>query len=288
MKIVLEFNRSKAVISSLGAEIKELCLCGCPNIIWSGSPQTWSRSAPTVFPVLGGLSEDLYTVDERIFRMQKNGFARTAEFFADQHSPNTVQLMLKSTPETLKVYPFHFCFEVWYTLTNELEIRYRILNTGSEPMPFVVGGHPGFRWNRREGWKLRFLHSKHLTMYRPDGQEAFCLHNASELELFESLFSEGALCCRNFESPWVAIVPPEGKRCIQMTLHQMNAITLWTMTDDKARFLCVEPSTGVGAYGGDLRQRYGIHELMPGETMSAGFDIRMISVDDLPKITETR
>ena len=52
---------------------------------------------------------------------------------------------LEANPATLEAYPFPCALTVAYTLTeNGYETAFTVENTGDKPMPYAIGGHPGF------------------------------------------------------------------------------------------------------------------------------------------------
>ena len=59
---------------------------------------------------------------------------------------------MKSSEETLKVYPFAFALKITYTLKeHDLDVCWEVVNKDSETMYFTIGGHPAFRVPVREG-----------------------------------------------------------------------------------------------------------------------------------------
>ena len=62
----------------------------------------------------------------------------------EQHK-NSVTFIQKSSENTKKQFPFDYELKIKYTIVGDtVTNEYIITNTGSEKMPFVIGGHPAF------------------------------------------------------------------------------------------------------------------------------------------------
>ncbi len=270
----------EASIGTRGAELLALRPCAGENLLWEASPKTWNRTAPTVFPILGGWPDDRYTVDGQAFTMQRNGFARTQEFTVLSKTPDSCCLMLESNLQTLQSYPFEFRLLVWYCMSTQgVRISYEITNTGRADMPWIAGAHPGFAWDRRNGWKIRFAKPERTLFLHPDGSKGVQLDGESGILLTPRLFSGGALSTCKLDSRWVELVPPEaGRYRIRINRMEFPCLTLWSMDSDQARFVCIEPSTGVGGTERDLRMRRGIRTLRQGYTETRSLCIECVPV----------
>ena len=56
----------------------------------------------------------------------------------------------------LSDYPYPFKLVARYTLEGDaVRVSYEVTNEGTEDMPFVIGGHPGFRCPLDEGEAIR-------------------------------------------------------------------------------------------------------------------------------------
>ena len=104
---------------------------------------------PILFPICGNLPDNTYTYQGQEYTLKQHGFARdlpwdVAKSEAKDDSAS-LTLILKSSKQTLAVYPFDFQLEFTYEFKgNWLGIWQRFVNHSSEPMPFSVGLHPYF------------------------------------------------------------------------------------------------------------------------------------------------
>lgn len=104
---------------------------------------------PILFPICGNLPENKFTHQGKEYTLKQHGFARDLPWSASgdvaTQSEARLNVTLKSTEQTLAVYPFPFQVTYTYVLKgSSLEIRQEYKNLGSEPMPFSYGFHPYF------------------------------------------------------------------------------------------------------------------------------------------------
>jgi galactose mutarotase-like enzyme len=79
------------------------------------------------------------------FPLPQHGFARRSKWKTVRLSETSVLMELSDTPETQKVYPFSFLYQLEYQLKGgRIHLQMRIENRGSRVMPFSAGIHPYF------------------------------------------------------------------------------------------------------------------------------------------------
>ena len=64
-----------ADISVNGAELKSLCRIGLDNCIWEVDEAYWNRSSPILFPIVGKLKNNHYSLEGEQYEMLQHGFA---------------------------------------------------------------------------------------------------------------------------------------------------------------------------------------------------------------------
>ena len=142
----LENEHLVAEVSLQGAELVYLARKGGKNVLWARNTDHWNRVAPNLFPIVGRLKDDKYSVDGKEFRLTQHGFARDSLFKVEERQKDAVVLLLSSDAATLEHYPFQFELRIVFRiLGTELKVEYRVKNTGTHKMPFAIGGHPGFQ-----------------------------------------------------------------------------------------------------------------------------------------------
>lgn len=58
------------------------------NYMWSGDAKYWGKYSPVLFPVVGGLKDDIYYYKDRMYTLPRHGFARDKEFIGEQAELN--------------------------------------------------------------------------------------------------------------------------------------------------------------------------------------------------------
>ena len=269
---------ASAVINSFGAELRSLFLGG-KELMWNGDPKYWNKISPVLFPAVGGLRDGCTMIDGNMYAMTKHGFARDKEFACTAEIGSSLIFTLSDTPETMKMYPFHFNFTICYTLTeNALEITYQIENKSDRPMPFCIGAHPAFACPA-EGWSFddyRLVFQEKETvcspvldartrLFKKDGG-VWRLKNSSEYPLSYSLFDNDVLYFRGITSKSVSLLDNSNKG-VKLTWEGFNSLGVWTPAGMNAPFVCLEPWCGCDDFedgSGDFREKPEIQTCPPG------------------------
>ena len=145
MLIHINNENVSAAVETLGAELVSFKGDDGFEHIWQGDPKYWGGHAPVLFPIVGALRNNRTLIKGDWYEMGRHGFARRREFTVVEQREDAVVMQLCSDEETKKVYPFDFRFTVSYILTgSSITTEFKVENTGDEPMPYSVGGHPGF------------------------------------------------------------------------------------------------------------------------------------------------
>lgn len=112
--------------------------------LWSAQ-EPWLRSAPLLFPIVGKLKDDAYFYENKKYHLPQHGFARDSVFEVIEQKSSSVKLRLLANPETLKLYPFNFELNVWYSLEDSsLKMTCSLKNLDSKDLLYNFGWHPGF------------------------------------------------------------------------------------------------------------------------------------------------
>src|SRR5579871_4153790 len=78
--ISIESAELQATISTLGAELVGLRDSDGVDYLWTGDPAWWTGHAPILFPIVGELRGNSFTVDGKRYAMGRHGFARGSTF----------------------------------------------------------------------------------------------------------------------------------------------------------------------------------------------------------------
>ena len=242
-----------AEISGLGAELRVLKDDAGRDLLWDGDPAFWTGRAPVLFPIVGRLKGDAYTIDGTTFPMRQHGFARTSIFEVVAQEAAACRLRLRSSEATLRIYPFAFTLEVDYRLTDAtLDMRVEVTNDGPVPMPIACGFHPAFRWplpygGERAAHEMLFEHDEPAPVPPLDGGLLSMPLKPSpvqgrRLPLTDALFADDAVIFLAPRSRTLRYGPPGG-RGLTFDFADMPQLGIWSKPG--AGFVCVEPWHGL-------------------------------------------
>ncbi|MGR3810499.1 aldose 1-epimerase family protein [Jiulongibacter sp. NS-SX5] len=285
--VCLENDFIKAWIKPKGAELKSL-VCKASGIehVWDANPRYWGKSSPVLFPIVGGLKDNSYTYDGESYELSRHGFARDMVFEVESKNSETATFLLKSTEETLKVYPFSFELRLIYTiLENQLELKYEVKSTGNNTMYFSIGGHPAFMVPfGEEGsyseYKLELPEDTSLKRWLLNEQgllngetEEVELTNGN-LPLSKELFYKDALVLKDLESKSITLSSAQSSNKLVFSFEDFPFFGIWAAKD--APFVCLEPWCGVAdsaEHNQELTQKEGIEALNSGQVFTRAWRV---------------
>ncbi len=239
-----------ADIAAEGAELKALRWKDI-DLLWSGDPAWWGRTAPLLFPVVGAVANGVIRVDERTYPMPKHGFARDLTWKVETCESDSLTLSLGDSPKTRIHFPFAFRLLLTYRLDSDgLLMAATLENPAEVPLPASFGFHPAFRWpldaaHSKTDHRLRFEAEEMAPLRRLDGDlmgEAPWPNPVlrQELALRDDLFAHDALIFDQLQSRRLRYGVPGGLEL----LLTWNLPHLGVWTKPGAPFLCLEPWQG--------------------------------------------
>lgn len=256
MSIILENDRVRATFNLLGAELTSFMLKEHSlEYIWQGNPDFWGRHAPVLFPFVGRLKNDKYTYNSKHYEMGQHGFARDALFTVEYQTENKVSFLLKSSPETIHVYPFEFELRLIYTLQGlTLTTTYEVTSL-SEDMYFSIGGHPAFNvplteGSRFEDYYVRFYPSKSRSRLPLSGPyvDTNCRTLAqtnTAIQVSRSWFKDDAVILETSGKNAFSILSEKHPHGVTLSYDDFPYVGFWTHYEKESPFLCIEPWCGV-------------------------------------------
>ena len=259
MIITLKNDRLTVDIDTLGAEMQAVTGADGTQYLWGGDAAYWGNRATNLFPHVGRLTDQAYTVGGKRYQMGIHGFLRHMETEAKQVTATHALFEMRDTPDTLAQYPFPFVMGVDYRLAGDtLHILYRVRNTGDDTMYFGVGGHPGFRVPLEEGLAFedyalafegqsrRWLLSDTYTM---TGETVPYPMAEGVLPLRHDLFDQDAIILEN-EGRQARLYSGKGRRAVTLRHPQMPYLGLWHKPHSDAPYVCLEPWVSLPARHG--------------------------------------
>lgn len=289
MRFIIENEQLRVSVDSVGCEIVSIVgkKDGC-EYLWGGNPEFWAQHAPTMFPICGRLADGKYTYRGKTYEMNLHGFARHAEFTISEKTPSSVSMTLTDDDATFASYPFHFSFTITHTLDGDtIRTQYAVENRSDAPMPYAVGGHPGF--NLPLGGKGSFedcyiefasaAPARKLVLTErclmTDDTVPFPLEDGVRLKLRHSLFDNDAIFLVDMAKS-VTLRSVCCAKSVTLSYDDMKYLGLWHKPQTEAPYMCIEPWTSVPAYDGkidDLETKRDLAHLPAGETAHLGYSI---------------
>ncbi|MCG6534162.1 MAG: aldose 1-epimerase family protein [Syntrophales bacterium LBB04] len=287
MRYKLSNDFIKFEADSLGAEPMSIQTIYDPiEFLWQGDARYWGRRSPTLFPIVGSIKNNRYTLYGKEYEIEPHGFARDSEFEMIEATDNRLTFLLKGNRQTLKKFPFPFELYNTYRLEeHSVLIGHSVVNTGNEIMWFSIGEHPAFNcpllegetmedytlvFDQEESLERRFLENSLLT----EKKEPF-LSDEKTVKLSESLFKRRAIILENFKSGSMAMVSKNHPRKVTVTLGGYPYLGIWSPATG-APLVCIEPWYGVASpedSDGDITHKPGILSLEAGERFHCGYSI---------------
>lgn len=117
MLYTIENDALRVAVESMGAQLKNVS-AGGREYLWQGSPAIWNGRAPNLFPYVGRLTGDAYTLEGRTYHMPHHGFAKLTDFALGERRSDAVTLTMSDTEETRAMWPYAFSFSVTFALAG--------------------------------------------------------------------------------------------------------------------------------------------------------------------------
>jgi len=266
-------NTQVEIVPDRGGILTRWCVEGQDLLYWDADrfadpTQSIRGGIPILFPICGNLPNNSYTLDGVTYSLKQHGFARDLPWtVVDQVSGETGELTLRlsSNAETLAVYPFEFCLEFTYRVTNHrLEIRQRCSNLSDRVMPFSIGLHPYFAVTDKE--QLAFsIPAKRYTDSIQGGWHAFTGE-------FDYQIPEIDLAFEPIDKPKASFYDAAQRRQIEIEYNNtFKTLVFWTIADKN--YICLEPwSAGRNA----INTGENLIHLHPQSTLETRVRITMI------------
>jgi len=272
-----------ASVKHAGAELFSLKDNQNQEYIWEGNPDFWGKHSPVLFPIVGTLKNNAYSINGKEYELPRHGFARDMEFQLIDKTENSAVFSLQSNSETLKKYPFDFELQLIYTLNETtLDIAYKVINKSETKIPFSIGAHPAialpenfenysFQFEKEEDLKYSLLENDLISNKTESLQT---IENLVPLNY--KLFENDALVFKTLESKSLTILE-NSKPYIKVDFEDFPSLGIWTK--NQAPFVCIEPWFGysdTAENSGNLFEKEGILILDAKETFNSKFSIQIL------------
>ncbi|MBQ6863387.1 MAG: aldose 1-epimerase family protein [Clostridia bacterium] len=217
--------------------------------IWQGDTNVWYGQSPILFPIVGRLIEDKYTLNGTEYTMPKHGFARKSDFTLLSKDSDSMTFILSENSATKAVYPYDFDLIVSFTVEeNNLRVSHDVVNKNDDVMYFSLGAHPGF--NCQMGDILRFEKKETLQTEKIDlvyslrlPEKLPVLNDETDIVITEDIFNEDALILSGIQSDKITLCSPAHDRTVAFDLGHAPYLGIWAKPG--APYVCIEPWCGV-------------------------------------------
>ncbi len=273
-----------------GAELTSIkSLKSGDEYLWQADPKFWARQSPLLFPFVGALPGGVYTHKGVSYKVGNHGFARECEFALLEEKPAAMTFELRSSNETLALYPFRFVLRVAYRVRGRaLTVEYRVRNDDKDRMIFSIGAHPAFRapiaaGERREDFDLVFEKKENVRRHflSPDnvrtGESEGFLAGEDRVAVSQALFERGAIVLMDHASRRLTLQSRKSGRFVRMRFAGFPYLGIWSPKGD-APFVCLEPWLGVMPLAGsspELAAKEGCLTLEPGRELKAPYQVEV-------------
>jgi len=280
----IENDRLRVSVKTAGCELAGIfCKDNNTEYLWQGNPDVWYGQSPILFPIVGRLIDDRYTLDGVEYEMPKHGFARKTEWTFLSAKENEMKFILKDSEATRKIFPYEFDFTVTYQISgNKLKVTHEILNRNDRTMYFSLGAHPGF--NCTIGDKLVFSENETLETEKIDLEKSLripetfpVLNNSKEITITEHIFDEDALILHGIKSEFISLYK-DGKEAVKFNMGRSPYLGIWAKPG--APYVCIEPWCGVNdsqEKKADFSLKDGINSLPARETFTFCWEAEIIA-----------
>lgn len=265
-ELTLKVNSYGCEINSIKSNSSEF------EYLWQGNSEIWSGQAPILFPIVGRLINDSYTLNGKEYTLQKHGFARKSEWEFLNKNDSEMTFRLSESEETLTTYPYCFDLTVKFTLDkNRLTVEHEVFNKNSNEMYFSIGAHPAF--NCSIGDKLVFDKKETVSTEKIDLEKSLrlpdkhlVLNNETDIIITKDIFNEDALILSNIKSECITLKHSDESKNIRFNLGNAPYLGIWAKPG--APYVCIEPWCGVNdstVKKDDISQKDAINKLNAGE-----------------------
>lgn len=271
MLYTLQNNWLTVKMEDLGTQLASIQTPDGREFLWQGSPDSWQRRAPILFPIIGRLKDGCYQVDGTVYKISQHGFARDMVFEVVEQKKDSISFRISDTEETRKVYPFAFTLTVTYTLEeNRIVKSHRVENRSDREMLYELGAHDGFQAVVPED-AIQLEGVDFVQLYGMDENNMLTPKNLevpSKLPLTPMTFGRDTMIFDN-AGP-ACLTGAQGNPKVTVTYEDFPYMGIWTPHKPfDTGFVCIEPWSTLpdGEFmGRELGDKPGIRRLAPGQS----------------------
>lgn len=274
-----ENSRFTLAVKEMGAELNSLKSKETGiEYIWNGNTDIWYGQSPILFPIIGRLLDDKYTLNGKEYSMDKHGIVRKKPFTLVEKTEGSLTFVQTDDDESITKYPYKFELKVKFQLTEKgLRVTHTVKNNNNSVMYYSFGAHPAF--NCQIGDYLEFNKDTSLETERIDHEsilidEKFPVEmDGNKVVLTKDLFVDDALILSSFDSDSISIKSNSHDRIIKFDFDS-PFLGIWAKPN--APYVCLEPWWGINdSYNkvSDFSEKRGIMALEPNSSKEFTWEV---------------
>lgn len=214
--------------------------------IWQGN-SVWNGHSPLLFPIVGKLRDDIYTLGGAEYVMPKHGFAKRSAFALESHSAEEMTFLLTDSDATRANYPFSFELRVSYRFTEKgFIMEHRVKNTGDGTMYFSIGAHPGFNCDMGDKLVMDLPETAGAYQFNAEflrkKETLPVFDNSTDFEITPTVFDNDALVFDDLCSPGCTLVRANGRN-VHVDFGGAPCLGIWAKPAQP--YVCIEPWYGI-------------------------------------------
>ncbi len=284
----LENDFIRITVDSHGAELRSLTeKKDDTEYLWNGDPSWWKYTSPVLFPIVGKVINNTYTVNGEQYELPQHGLARTEEFQLESKTAESISFSLHWSTSSLDVYPYKFILRIAYRLDgNKVAVHWTVENDDDQTMYFNIGAHPALlcpivQSDTIEDCYLLFNQEEHVYKLgiTPDvflTKDRIFSFEGTELPLSFDWFKNGVAIYDALASNTISICSRTNDKKISLTAKGFPFWGLWMPERGGSPFLCIEPWFGHTDYAdftGDFSTKEDIQVLAPKSSFEATYSL---------------
>ncbi|SHK59946.1 Galactose mutarotase [Clostridium cavendishii DSM 21758] len=288
MNYILQNELLKLEVCDAGAELHSIQGKQTnTEFLWNGNAEYWKYHSPILFPIVGKVLNNKYTVNGTTYELPQHGLARISNFEKIAETESSISFRLNYSKDTLKVYPFKFSLEITYTLQNStVNIEYKVINIDDKEIYFSIGAHPAFMCPILENenfedyyFEFEKKETKSIMELSPLGyfthNEIPYLNNENIIPLTSEVFKNDALVFYDLNSRIINLKSKNHNKYVEFNFKNFPHLGLWSKPTG-APFVCIEPWFGHADFvdfNADFKEKAGIIKLNINKSFKCDYNV---------------
>lgn len=288
MSYYLENKDLKLKFRELGGELQSIFSKKYnTEFLWNGDETHWKYHAPVLFPIVGKVLNGEYRINNSVYNLPQHGLARVSKFNLLEKTKDTISFELKSSIETLKVYPYEFSLIIKYILKdNTVTTEYIVKNITNKTMYFSIGAHPAFMcpFSKEESLNDYYFefNEKENAFIMPLNKDGYVkrttkafLNNENKINLSKELFKDDALIFNSLKSDKITLKSDKNNKALEFSFKDFPYLALWSKSTG-APFVCIEPWFGHADFedfSDEFSKKEGILSLEPEKIFNCSYSV---------------